>query len=270
MPITIDELVERVQDHRCYNHPIFEHWAQVQPESPVVGALFHQIRNFCDATRPGGKFPGALAMHKLSQESVLLQEIIESEENHGAQLATMAGYVVNKAAGRPVFGDLYDQQLVEQGLKELSDQILKNLPGYDPKTGLLAQTRRARAVFDGRQQVDLDATLRNLGTALALEMVSNRHLIPGEKIALVDADLYGVGLEDAEMHYLFEHWGEIGAEQQHEKNAVAAVGSVLTEDTETLVVEGADAFLDALAAMWDVLDSALLASGRPAAELMSA
>jgi hypothetical protein len=270
MPVTIDDLVARIRGHRCYSHPIFEHWAEVRPESTVVGALFHQIRNFCDATRPGGKFPEALAEHKLSKESALLQEIIESEENHAPELATMAGYIVNRAAGHTVFSDLYDQELVEQGLKEFSDKLLENLPGYDPKTGLLAQTRRARAVFDGRQQVDRESTLRNLGTALALEMISNRHLIPGEKAALVDAGHYDAALEDAEMHYLLEHWGEIGAEQQHEKNAVAAVDSVLTAQNEALVLEGVDLFLDSLVDLWDVLDAALLASGRPGVELISA
>jgi hypothetical protein len=270
MPVSIDDLVSRIRGHRCYDHPIFEHWAEVRPDSAVVGALFHQIRSFCDATRPGGRFPSALATHQLSAESALLEEIVESEENHGPELATMAGFIVNRAAGHSVFSDLYDQELVECGLKDFSDQLLKSLPGYDPTTGLLAQTRRARAVFDRRQQVDRESTLRNLGTTLALEMISNRHLIPGEKAALVDADIYGVTLEEAEMHYLLEHWGEIGAEQQHEKNAVAAVGSVLNEETETLILEGVDAFLDSLVAMWDVLDSALLASGRPATELVSA
>jgi hypothetical protein len=257
MAITIDDLVGRITGHRCYSHPIFDHWAMCRPGSEVVGALFHQIRSFCDATRPGGRFPDALAVHSLSRESTLLQEIVESEENHSSDLATMAGYIVNKAASRTVFPDLYDQETVEQGLKNLSDRVLQSVPGYDRENGLLPQTRRAREVFDGRQSMDRESTLRNLGTALALEMISNRHLIPGEKAALVDAGIYGARLEDAEMHYLLEHWGEIGAEQQHEKNAVAALGSVLNPDTEDLIVEGVDAFLDGLADLWDVLDSVL-------------
>jgi hypothetical protein len=229
MAITIDDLVGRITGHRCYSHPIFDHWAMCRPGSEVVGALFHQIRSFCDATRPGGRFPDALAVHSLSRESTLLQEIVESEENHSSDLATMAGYIVNKAASRTVFPDLYDQETVEQGLKDLSDRVLQSVPGYDRENGLLPQTRRAREVFDGRQSMDRESTLRNLGTALALEMISNRHLIPGE----------------------------IGAEQQHEKNAVAALGSVLNPDTEDLIVEGVDAFLDGLADLWDVLDSVL-------------
>lgn len=270
MTVTIDDLVDRIRDHRCYTHPIFEHWSSVPPGTKATGALFHQIRSFCDVTRPGGRFPEALATHRLSEGSELLIEIVESEENHGPELATMAGFIVNRSAGGTVFPDLFDQHAVEQGLKELSDEVLGRLPGYQSSTGLLAQTRRARAVFDSRQQVDKASTLRNLGITLALEMISNRHLIPGEKTALVDSGNYGTRLEEIEMHYLLEHWGEIGAEQQHEKNAIAAVGSVLDEDSAPLVVEGVDTFLDALANLWDVLDAALLVSGRPANELISA
>jgi len=270
MAITIDQLVADIRSHRCYSHPVFHHWAKVSPDVETVGALFHQIRSFCDATRPGGNFPEALKQHQLSTESALLQEIVESEENHGPELATMAGYIVNKVANRQIFSDLYDQHAVEAGLKEFSDRLLGSLPGYDPTTGLLAQTRRARAVFDGRQATDRTNTIRNLGVALALEMISNRQLIPGEKTALIDAGMYGAQLDDPEMHYLMEHWGEIGAEQQHEKNAIAAVGSVLNDETEELIVEGAMEFLNALAALWDALDAALLTSGEPTPELQPA
>lgn len=266
MSMTIEELVDRIRGHRCYSHPIFHHWAKVSPSTEAVGALFHQIRSFCDSTRPGGNFPAALKSLSLSAESSLLQEIVESEENHGPELATMAGYIVNKTAGHQVFSNLYDQHTVEAGLKEFSDRLLSSLPGYDPTTGLLAQTRRARESFDGRQETDRDSTIRNLGVALALEMISNRHLIPGEKECLVDSGLYGATLEEEPMHYLLEHWGEIGAEQQHEKNAISAVGSVLNSETESLIVEGVYLFLDSLAALWDVLDSALLTSGQATAE----
>jgi hypothetical protein len=63
------------------------------------------------------------------------------------------------------------------------------------------------------------------------------------------------------MHYLLEHWGKIGAEQQHEKSAIAAAGPVLNDETEPLILEGATAVLNALAALWDALDAGLLRSG---------
>jgi hypothetical protein len=258
---TIEQLVTDIRTHRCHTHPIFENWAANRPTPDVIAALFHQIQKFCAATRPGGNFPYALTKFDLLRESELLQEIVESEADHGPELARMAGFIVNQAAGEQVYPDVYDQADVEARLKEQSDRFLGNLPGYTPEEGLTVQARRAIAVFDRRQLTDRDATYRNLGTALALEMISNNHLIPGEKACLVDSGTYGASIEQTEMHYLLEHWGETGAEQQHEKNAVAAVGSVLDDTTEPLIREGAAEFLESLASLWDLLDSALLQSG---------
>lgn len=271
MGLSIDQVIEHVCQHRCYTHPIFHHWAEVAPAPEVVGALFHQIQNFCASTRPGINFPTALKQHGLDSQSQLLQEIVESEANHGPELATMAGYVLNRSAKSTVCRDLYDQQRVESTLKAYSDRLLGGLPGYDPDTGLTIQAREAIAVFLRRERTDRESTLRNLGTALALEMISNRQLIPGEKHCLVDSRLYEASLEDPEMHYLLEHWGELGAEQQHEQNAYEAVASVLDDETAPFIVEGVDDFLDSLAALWDILDASLLQSGyRSAPERVAA
>lgn len=205
--------------------------------------------------------PDALRTHGLDQQSELLQEIVDSEENHGPDLATMAGHIMNKAARAVVCPDVFDQQAVEAKLKSCSDASLGALPGYDQKTGLTVQCRSARAVFARRDDDDRETTIRNLGTTIALEIISHRHLIPGEKRALVDSGLYDVDIDQPEMHYLAEHWGEVGAEAHHERNALEAVDAVLDDETEPLVMAGARDFLDALAAMWDVLDAALLQSG---------
>jgi hypothetical protein len=256
-----DQLVEHVKGHRCYSHPVFVNWAKVAPGPEVVGALFHQIQNFCASTRPGLNFPAALKKNGLTDQSALMQEIVESEENHGPELATMAGHIVNRAADSIVCKDVYDQKAVEAKLKEFSDSILGSLPGYDPETGLTTQAREAIAVFERRMLSDKDATYRNLGTALALEMISNRQLIPGEKLCLIDSGAYRTNLNEAEMHYLLEHWGEVGAEQQHEKNAIEAVSLVADERAQHLIKEGADDFLNSLCALWDLLDTSLLQSG---------
>jgi hypothetical protein len=258
---TIDQLVADIRDHRCYSHPVFEDWAANRPSPDVLAALFHQIQKFCASTRPGWNFPDALAQHDLLRQSELLTEIVESEADHGPELARMAGFIVNQASGKPVNPDVYNQDDVEARLKEQSDRLLGSLPGYSQEDGLTVQARRAIAVFDRRKLTDLEATYRNLGTALALEMISNNHLIPGEKTCLVDSGTYGASLDQPEMHYLLEHWGEVGAEQQHEKNAVEAVASVLNDKTEPLIRQGAMEFLNSLAALWDLLDSALLQSG---------
>ena len=257
----IRALAETVRNHRCFSHPIFEHWAEVDPAPTVVGALFHQIQSFCASTRPGGNLPLALERLGLGRESRLLQEIVESEDSHGPGLATMAGYILNRSAGETVCPDLQDQEGVEEKLKECSDELLGNLPGYERSSGLTVQCRQAISVFARRNATDPRSTRRNLGTTLALEIISNRHLIPGEKHALVDSGIYGVTMQDAEMHYLLEHYGECGAEAQHEQNAMSAVEAALDGGSAELIFEGASDFLDSLAALWDVLDATLLHSG---------
>jgi hypothetical protein len=261
MNAAMNRLLSDIKGHRCYNHPIFQHWTEVPPAPTTVGALFHQIQNFCASTRPGWNFSLGLRENGMEKQGQLMDEIVASESSHGPELATMAGYIVNRAAQKPVCPDLKNQDAVEDQLRQHSDELLGRLPGYDAKTGLTEQTRRAIAVFERRKLTDRESTLRNLGSALALEMISNGQLIPGEKQCLIDSGHYGATLEDPEMHYLLEHYGEIGAEQQHEKNAINAVGDVLSPKTKDLIERGAADFLNSLVSLWDVLDSALLASG---------
>ena len=165
MNATTTELVEQVTRHRLYTHPIWEHWAESPPPPDVVGALFHQIQCFCASTRPGGALPEGLRALGLGHQAELLEEIVASEAGHGPELATMAAHIINQAAGRSVFGDLYDQAVIEAGLKKASDRILGTLPAYDPITGLTVQARRAITVFERRKLTDPASVMRNLGTA---------------------------------------------------------------------------------------------------------
>ncbi len=265
MSITVNTLLQNIENHRCYSHPVFKHWGEVNPNAEAVGALFHQIQSFCASTRPGGNYLDAMKTHGLVKENHFQKAIVESEESHGPELATMAGYIVNKAAGQEIFSDLYDQEAVENKLKEFSDNLLGNIPGYDHTTGLALQTQKAIAVMNRREATDYDTTIRNIGSTLALEKISNRQLIPGEKLCLIDSNLYNIDINDPEMHYLMEHYGEIGAEQQHEKYAVEMVESVLNDNTAHLLLQGMNDFLDSLASLWDLLDAALLQSGHKAA-----
>jgi hypothetical protein len=240
---------------------MYQHWTESPPAQEVTAALFHQIQKFCASTRPGGVFPESLRNIGWVEQAALIEEIVDSEAGHGPELAAMAGHIVNRAAKQVVFKDVFDTENVEAGLKSSSDRLLGGLPGYNLATGHTAQTEAAIAVLRRRQLSDPEFTVRNLGTALALEIVSNQSLIPGEKQALVDSGNYGVTLDDREMHYLLEHWGECSAEQLHEQNVIKAVNSILDPETSTQVAEGVDDFLNSLACLWDLLDCALLSSG---------
>jgi len=261
--ITVDSMVDRVTSHRLYDHPMFEHWAEAAPPPEVSGALFHQVQMFCASTRPGLAFPTALRSMGWNTQAELLDEIVESESGHGGDLAAMAGHVINRSADIPRYPDVWDQKAVEAGLKADSDRILGSLPGYDRELGLTAQAAAAIAVFERRGGADRRTTLTNLGTALALEIISNQSIIPGEKKALVDSGFYGTALDEREMHYLDEHWGECGAEQLHERNVIEAVGAVIDRDTFPALEKGMNDFLDSLSALWDVIDAAVLKSGTP-------
>lgn len=259
--MSAENLISYIKGHPCYSHPIFSNWAKVNPEKEVVAALFHQIRCFCDSTRPVHNLPLSLIENGFSEESELVKSIAVSEENHGPELATMAGYILNKMSKEEIFSDLYDQENLEKFLKSNSDELLSQLPGYDKENGLLIQNKIARNVFETRKKTDKTSMLINLGITLALEMISNRQLIPGEKHCLIDSNLYNASLEDEGMHYLKEHWGEVGAEAMHEKTAVDAINTTLTAETKDLIFRGAKVFLDSLASLWNTLDSALLGSG---------
>ncbi|MGY5134500.1 hypothetical protein ACWGJW_19185 [Streptomyces nigrescens] len=262
---TTDTLIDRIKTHRVFDHPLYEHWAATPPSAEVSGALFHQVQSFCAATRPGGEFPTALRSLGWNEQALLIEEIVDSESGHGPELATMAGHIVNRT-GSPVFDDVYDTTRVEAWLKSSSDRLLAGLPGYDRETGLTPQAAAAIEVFRRRFSSDAETTVRNLGTALALEIISNQSLIPGEKRALIDSGHYKADLDEREMHYMAEHWGDDGAEQQHEANVIKAVSSVMDASNSEQIEQGVEDFLSSLCALWDVLDAALLASGLQPAE----
>jgi len=173
----------------------------------------------------------------------------------------MAGHILNKSAEQKIISDVFNQNLVESKLKAYSDSILKNIPGYDKETGLALQTRKARAVFFRRNKMDRENTWRNIGSTIALETISHQHLIPGEKHCLIDNKLYSVNLKDNEMHYLEEHWGELGAEKEHEANALQILDSIINKKNAKFIMEGVNDFLNSLYALWNFLDSVLLQSG---------
>ncbi|WP_328682219.1 hypothetical protein OG226_27805 [Streptomyces sp. NBC_01261] len=257
---TTDALIDRIKTHRVFDHPLYEHWAAAPPSAEVSGALFHQVQSFCASTRPGGEFPAALRTLGWDEQAVLIEEIVDSESGHGPELATMAGHIVNRT-GSQVFDDVYDTARVEAWLKSSSDQLLSGLPGYDRETGLTPQAKAAIEVFRRRFSSDAETTVRNLGTALALEIISNQSLIPGEKRALIDSGHYKADIDEPEMHYMAEHWGDAGAEQQHEANVIRAVTSVMDASNSAQIEQGVEDFLESLSVLWDVLDAALLASG---------
>lgn len=257
--MSLATVVAHIEAHRCSLHTFFDDWAARELSPVELGALFHHLRHFCDATRPGAQFPKGLRLLGLPRAAQLMKEIETSEKGHGNDLAVMIGYIINRAAGRPLCPAPKNRKAVEGAIKEMSDEVFGSRPNYDRATGLLPEVATAKAVFVRRKLTDADSTYRNLGTALALEMLANRLIIPGEVKCLIKSKRYGAKLKDPEMKYLREHAGAEGAEAAHEKNAKKAIAPLVADPAlEVLVTAGATALLDALAAMLDALDAFLL------------
>ncbi len=252
------DLVNHIRGHRCYDHPLFRDWAAVEPDAETIGALFHHIQRLCACTRPALNFENGLARLEHNEESEILASIVKSEADHGLQLAAMAAHTVNRRSGKQLFTRLSDQQAVEAQLAAYSRRKLGGLPGYNAATSSLPEDRRVSEVFGRRASVDAESTYLNIGALLAIELLANGHIIPGEVHCLLDAGLYGLDIEDPEMEYLKEHAGEAGAENWHEREAIRAVEGVLDLSNEHLVLHGANDCLDSIAALWDVLDKGLL------------
>jgi len=252
------DFVNHIRNHRCYTHPIFHRWASAGPDAERIGALFHHIQRLCACTRPALSFERGLARLGLDEECEILASIVKSEEDHGPQFATMAAHVMNHRSGDRLFPDLADQGAIEAALAACSRRQLGALPGYDAEPASLPADRRVWEVFGRRAKDDAESTYLNIGSLLAIELLANGHIIPGEVHCLVDAKLYGVASEDPEMEYLDEHAGEAGAENWHERAAIRAVQGVLTPANEELVFRGVDDCLEAVADLWDVLDQQLL------------
>ncbi|MEL7067519.1 MAG: hypothetical protein AAGN15_02565 [Cyanobacteria bacterium J06581_3] len=252
------ELVRYIRSHDCYNHPIFHHWVEVCPSPQVVAAFFFQLKCFCSATRYGWNFPESLKSFNLNSASKLLEDIVDSEVGHGADLSKMAGFVINRATKSNLFKELSNQETVEAQLKYYSDALLGHLYGYNHDSGLTVETKNAASIFERRKLVDYESTIMNLGSALALELVSNNHLIPGLKYCLIDSGLYNVRLDIPEMYYIKEHWGELGAEQQHENLMIEAINSAHSSANMYWLTKGASELLDSLLILWRLLDRTLL------------
>lgn len=252
----LDEIVHSIRSHRCYHHPMFEHWLAVKPSWEVIGTFLHHMQCTCSASRPGWAFE--VGLEKLGLQTKTLRAIVASEENHGPHLATMAAFLMNRAAGRTVCPHVHDQDAIEAVMRDCSRRFFGALPGYDMETGRLKQDRRVAMVYARRRQTDRESTLRNIGTLLATEIIAAGHVFPGELRCFFESGFYGVKRDDPEMEYLFEHAGSEGAEAWHAETAIAATGEVLDAENAALIRAGAEEILDALAQMWDILDAALL------------
>lgn len=95
--LLIEPLAHRITEHRCSRQPIFDSWRRVAPGTGRL-ARCSFIQSFCAVPRPAGRFPNALTDRPRRSERAHAG-IVDSEANHGAELARMAGHLLHRSTG---------------------------------------------------------------------------------------------------------------------------------------------------------------------------
>lgn len=260
MPIvSIEQLDWIVQQHPAMSHTVFDTWAARKPGLATLGATLYQIGAFCDATRTCGSMAEGLTALGQDAAPQLLREIEESERGHENRFLEMARrLLIETEPEQARYLPLNDLSSTHELLRQLSVRRLNNVPGVHHKAGLLVQTVRSQLHFRQRADTRREMVAYNVGGMLAVEMLANRHIIPGEIRAIAYSDHYDVDLDQPDLAYLAEHAGENGAEAQHEKAIRKITADLLEHDNlAAFVGNGAQITCDIVGEFYDVLETVL-------------
>ncbi|MBP7057017.1 hypothetical protein KBB08_00830 [Candidatus Gracilibacteria bacterium] len=190
--------------HPVFDHPIYETIAKTPLYRDQMLLYWQGMGSYCAPTREGHALPQVLAKAGMVDASQLVASIFASEAGHETELEITARYLAEQCRTR--------EQIVRAKIKSL---------------------RHLRAIFDERKSTNPRTISHNLGVLLGIEKLANRNIIPGEVAAFISSGHYGCHLNTPEMHYLAEHYGELGAEEDHERKIVAVVAK-LPEDREAI------------------------------------
>ncbi|MBP6084717.1 hypothetical protein KA517_00570 [Candidatus Gracilibacteria bacterium] len=186
--------------HPVFDHPIYKTIAKAPLYRDQMMLYWQGMGSYCAPTREGHALPQVLAKAGMIEASLLVASIFTSEAGHDIELAITARYFAEHCRTR--------EQVVRADIRSL---------------------RHLRAIFDERKSTDPRTIPHNLGILLGIEKLANRNIIPGEVAAFITSGHYDCYLETPEMHYLAEHYGELGAEEDHERKIVAVVSQLPEE-----------------------------------------
>ncbi len=176
--------------------------------------------SYCSPTREGHALPQVLARAGMIEASRLVASIFASEAGHDTELEITARYLAERCRIR--------ERIMSTQIKSL---------------------KRLRAIFDQRKSTNPSTIPHNLGILLGIEKLANRNIIPGEVAAFITSGHYNCSLETPEMRYLADHYGELGAEEDHEQKIIKVVSQLHEESAaisagETTIYEATQAYYD--------------------------
>jgi hypothetical protein len=215
-------VLEAIEAHRALRHPLFQEMAKHKLSLKYRELFFREMGEFCRASRDFGVLADHLDRWNIkgnAEAAQAVREIAKSEEDHAAEFEAMAKHLTENPEFSATDGERF--QATERAAGHFS-------------------TRRS----ESRLLVDA-----SLGALIAVELLTHRHIIPGEITAFVTSGHYGVSLDDPGMQYLKNHAGDLRAESKHEELVLTRVANLETN----IFSFGATEFLDDVATWYDIL-----------------
>ncbi len=218
----IQRLINRIESHPAHNHRVFRVLAHERPDTEKLTAWLSRMAQFCNHAREVFTMAEHLEGHGLKEQASIVRLIEESEREHGLMYARMS----MKLTGAAI-----------------------RVPTTD--TPAIHELRR---IFVARAYEDYDSVFYSLGAYLALEVMAEYHIIPGQIDAFIRSGHYGVSLNDEALRYLRKHHEEFNADVIHALRIRSALRIVPANTSATPLVEkGAAEFMDALEDFYDEL-----------------
>jgi len=218
--ILVEPLVARIEAHPVNSHPVFDTLAKGRPPPEQLEAWLRHMAWFCVLAREVFSMPSNLRYHSLDQIAEVIEKVKANEEQHGVLYEDMAA----KILGRP------------PKFHETRTQAMEKM----------------REIFVARDYDDYECVFRSLGAYLALDVMTDHHIIPGQIKAFVKSRKYGMQL--SELEYLRKHYAEYSAAAVHGLKLRSALMIVPhSVNAYTQVELGAIEFLDTLQLLYDEL-----------------
>lgn len=78
--LSVDSLLREIKSHRVFDHPLYAHWSAAPPPAEASRALFRQIQEFCESTRPDGALIEDIRKLGWNDQVGLMEELADSGE----------------------------------------------------------------------------------------------------------------------------------------------------------------------------------------------
>lgn len=221
-------LIRAINEHRAGRHIVFAVLEKKKPPDDKLAKWFSHMAQFCVMAREIHSLPDNLRLYERPKEdrrekqAKLIERVRDQEKANG---------------------ELYNR---------LASRICRRM--VEPSRELTPALRKMKFIFDQRDYDDQEALNYSLGAFLALDVMTDHHIIPGQIKCFVGSGHYGVALGDPDIEYLNKHLREYEHASRHDMKLKSA-DLIVTETPSSYayVNKGMQEFLDTLVLFYSEL-----------------